>query len=161
MKGSDSMEHLSKNDFFLIFKGIFNAEGNFEDYILTKTSENFQKVSSINLKEILGKKISKIAAEEKDNINLKDIQKHMVPNTQRKYERYLKALDKTYLINIFSDDKDYMIIFYTDISKYKKELEKTMSKLERSKGKVIDFTKKALKRYKDNLTGLYNREFFY
>ncbi|MFO7887968.1 MAG: hypothetical protein R6U59_06585 [Eubacteriales bacterium] len=41
------MEHLSKNDFFLIFKGIFNADGNFEDYVLTKTSENFQRISKM------------------------------------------------------------------------------------------------------------------
>ncbi|MDW7669427.1 MAG: diguanylate cyclase [Bacillota bacterium] len=155
------MEHLSKNDFFLIFKGIFNTEGYFEDYILTKTSENFHKVSGINPNEILGEKISKIAADDINKINLREIQKHMVPNTQRKYERYLKDLDKIYFINIFSDDRDYLIIFYTDITKYKKELEKTRSKLERSKGEVVDFTKKALTRYKDSLTGLYNREFFY
>ncbi len=161
MKGSETMEHLSKNDFFLIFKGIFNTEGNFEDYILTKTSDNFKKVSKINPDDILGEKISKIAAEETNSIKLREIQKHMVPNTQRKYEKYLKVLDKTYLINIFSDNRDYMIIFYTDITKYIKELKKTISKLERSKGKVIDFTKKALTRYEDKLTGLYTREFFY
>jgi diguanylate cyclase (GGDEF)-like protein len=70
-------------------------------------------------------------------------------------------LDKTYFINIFSDEKDYMIIFYTDITKYKKELEKERSKLDKSKGEVIDFEKAQRERYKDNLTGLYNREFFY
>jgi diguanylate cyclase (GGDEF)-like protein len=85
----------------------------------------------------------------------------MVPNTKRKYERYIKSLDKTYFINIFSDEKDYMIIFYTDITKYKKELEKERSKLDKSKGEVIDFEKAQRERYKDNLTGLYNREFFY
>jgi len=161
MKGSGLMEHLSKNDFFLIFKGIFNTEGHFEDYILTKTSENFQKISGINANDILGEKISKIAAENSNSINLREIQKHMVPSTQRKYERHLKSLDKTYLINIFSDERDYMIIFYNDITKYKKEIEKTISKLEKSKGEVIDFTKKSLTRYKDSLTELYTREFFY
>ncbi len=155
------MEHLSKNDFFLVFKGIFNTEGNFEDYVLTKTSDNLQKVSGINPNDILGEKISKIAAEETNSINLREIQKHMVPNTQRKYERYLKGLDKTYFINIFSDDRDYMIIFYTDITKHIKELEKTKSKLEHTKGEIVDFSKKALARYKDSLTGLYTREFFY
>src|SRR6056297_1353435 len=161
MKGSCLMEHLSKNDFFLIFKGIFNPEGHFEDYILTKTSENFQKISGINANDILGEKISKIAAENSNSINLREIQKHMVPSTQRKYERHLKSLDKTYLINIFSDERDYMIIFYNYITKYKKEIEKTISKLEKSKGEVIDFTKKSLTRYKDSLTELYTREFFY
>jgi diguanylate cyclase (GGDEF)-like protein len=155
------MEHLSKNDFFLIFKGIFDSKGHFEDYILTKTSENFQKISGINPDNIIGEKISKIAAEETNSINLREIQKHMVPNTKRKYERYIKSLDKTYFINIFSDEKDYMIIFYTDITKYKKELEKERSKLDKSKGEVIDFEKAQRERYKDNLTGLYNREFFY
>ncbi len=161
MKGSDPMEHLSKNDFFLIFKGIFNSEGKFEDYVLTKTSENFKNAVGLNPNNILGEKISKIAAEGINTINLREIQKHMVPNTQRKYERYLKDLNKTYFINIFSDEKDYMIIFYTDITKYKKELEKTKSKLEHSEGEVVEFTKKALNRYKDSLTGLYNRDFFY
>lgn len=155
------MEHLSKNDFFLIFKGIFNSEGKFEDYLLTKTSQNFQKVSGININDILGERISKIAAEETNSINLKEIQKHMVPNTQRKYERYIKGLDKTYLINIFSDEKDYMIIFYTDITKQKKEIEKVRSKLIKSKGEVVNFSKEALTRYKDTLTGLYTRDFFY
>ncbi len=161
MKGSDAMEHLSKNDFFLMFKGIFDKEGKFEDYIVIKTSENFENLSGINPNNILGEKISKIAAEETNSINLREIQKHMVPNTQRKYERYLKGLDKTYFINIFSDDRDYMVIFYTDITKYKKELEKTRSKLQESKGEVLDFTKKALTRYRDSLTELYTREFFY
>jgi len=155
------VEHLSKNDFFLMFKGIFNSDGNFEDYILTKTSDNFQKIAGINICDILGEKISKIAAEETNSIHLKEIQKHMVPNTQRKYERYLKNLDKTYLINTFSDDKDYLIIFYTDISKYKKELEKQQSKLEKSKGEIINFTEQMMTSYKDGLTGLYTRDFFY
>jgi diguanylate cyclase (GGDEF)-like protein len=144
-----------------MFKGIFNSDGNFEDYILTKTSDNFQKIAGINICDILGEKISKIAAEETNSIHLKEIQKHMVPNTQRKYERYLKNLDKTYLINTFSDDKDYLIIFYTDISKYKKELEKQQSKLEKSKGEIINFTEQMMTSYKDGLTGLYTRDFFY
>jgi diguanylate cyclase (GGDEF)-like protein len=155
------MEHLSKNDFFLIFKGVFDSKGHFEDYILTKTSENFQNISGMNPINIIGEKISKIAAEETNSINLREIQKHMVPNTKRKYEKYIKSLNKTYFINIFSDEKDYLIIFYTDITKYKKDLEKANSKLEKSKGEVIDFEKAQLTRYKDSLTGLYTREYFY
>ncbi len=155
------MEHISKNDFFLIFKGIFNTEGNFEDYILTKTSDNFQEVSGMDPNYILGEKISKIAVEEMNSIKLREIQKYMIPNTKKKHEIYLKDLNKTYFINIFSDDRDYMIIFYTDISKYIKEIEKLKFKLQYSEGEVIDFTKKDLTRYKDSLTRLYTREFFY
>lgn len=81
----------------------------------------------------------------------------MIPKTRRKFERYIKGLDRWYLISIFSDEKDYLILFYTDITKMKEEIEKFQSQILRGDHQVYNLK---LYCYKDKLTGLYNKDFF-
>ena len=121
--GENMMEQPSQYDFFLRFKAIFNNNGRFVDYILTNTSENFYKATNLNIEFILGKKISEIVADfEKDVLGIKDIFYNMIPKTIRRFEKRIDEFDRWYLINIFSDEKDYLIIFYSDISKIKNQL---------------------------------------
>lgn len=115
------MEYPSKYDFFLRFKALFNDNGNFIDYILVNVSDNFQNVVNIKSELILGKKISQIIAEYESSIfGIKDIYYNMIPKTRRKFEEFIDELDRWYSVNIFSDEKDYLVLFYNDITRIKK-----------------------------------------
>ncbi|HCJ59108.1 MAG TPA: hypothetical protein DHV55_18495 [Clostridiaceae bacterium] len=115
------MEYPSKYDFFLSFKALINDDGHFVDYILVSLSDNFQNATNIKAERILGRKISEIVLEyENDVFGIKDIYYNMIPKTRRKFEKHIYELDRWYSINIFSDDRDYLILFYNDISRIKK-----------------------------------------
>ena len=114
------MEYPSKNDLFLKFKAIFDEKDKFLDYILIDGSNNFNNIINLKIKSIIGKKISEIVMDSKNDIlNLKILYYHMIPQTKRKFEIYNEEVDRWYLINIFSDEKDYLFLFYTDITRYK------------------------------------------
>ena len=114
------MEYPSKNDIFMKFKVLYDANDKFIDYILIDTSENFHNVINYKSNPFIGKKISEIALnQENDIFDLKHLYYHMIPNTRRKFEMYIEKLETWYLVNIFSDEKDYLLIFYTDINRYK------------------------------------------
>jgi len=115
------MEYTSLYDFFLRFKALFNDEGKFLDYVLVDISDNFQNVVNIKPELLLGKKISDIVEENlNDTFEMKEIYYNMIPKTRRKFEKYIEKLDRWYLVNMFSEDKDYLILFYNDISRLKK-----------------------------------------
>lgn len=114
------MEYPSKNDFFLRFKALFNEKGQFVDYILVNVSDNFKETVNIKPELLIGRRISEIILENENIIfEIKDFYYHMIPKTRRKFENHIKELDRWYLINIFSDDKDYLTLFYSDITKIK------------------------------------------
>lgn len=116
----DTMEYPSKNDFFLSFKALFNEKGQFVDYILVNVSDNFKETVNIKPELLIGRRISEIILENENIIfGIKDFYYHMIPKTRRKFENHIKELDRWYLINIFSDDKDYLTLFYSDITKIK------------------------------------------
>lgn len=114
------MEYPSKNDIFLKFKALYDKGGKFVDYILVDSSEEFHNVINHNIKSIMGKKLSEIVTEGRNDIlNLRTLYYHMIPRARRKYEIYNEEAERWYLINIFSDEKDYLFLFYTDITRYK------------------------------------------
>ena len=114
------MEYPSKHDIFLKFKAIYDKNDKFTDYILVDSSSNFNNVINHKIKSIIGKKISEIAIDNRNDIlNLNTIYCHMIPNARRKFEVYNGESERWYLINIFSDEKEYLFLFYTDITKYK------------------------------------------
>lgn len=115
------IEHPSKNDFFLSFKALVNEEDHFIDYILVNISDNFTMVTDIKAERILGKRISEIAYEYENSLfSIKEIYYNMIPKTRRKFEFHSDELDRWYLINIFSNNKDFLVLFYNDVSKIKK-----------------------------------------
>lgn len=115
------VEYPSLFDFFLRFKVLVNDNSCFTDYMLVSVSNNFQKVTNIKCDSILGKKLSEITLEyESDFFAIKDIYYNTIPKTRRKFEKYIEELDRWYSITIFSDDKDYLLLFYNDISRNKK-----------------------------------------
>lgn len=124
------MEYPSKNDIFLKFKVLYDEKDKFIDYILIDTSENFHNVINHKPNAFIGKRISEIVLENgNDILNLKNLYYHMIPNTRRKFEIFVEKQKRWYLVNIFSDERDYLLIFYTDIDKYKKEDQKSHIKL--------------------------------
>lgn len=155
------MEYPSKYDFFLRFKAINDDENRFVDYILISVSDNFMNVTGIKAELILGKKISEIAFEyEKGIFGLKDIYYNMIPKTRKKFSQYIDELGRWYLINIFSDEKDYLLLFYSDASRLVKSSALTKT-YDNNSADMVDIEKKRFYYgYKDSLTGLYNRHFF-
>lgn len=156
-----TMEYPSKYDFFLRFKAINDDENRFVDYILISVSDNFMNVTGIKAELILGKKISEIAFEyEKGIFGLKDIYYNMIPKTRKKFSQYIDELGRWYLINIFSDEKDYLLLFYSDASRLVKSSALTKT-YDNNSADMVDIEKKRFYYgYKDSLTGLYNRHFF-
>ncbi|WP_372999533.1 HD-GYP domain-containing protein [Lutispora sp.] len=154
------MEYPSKYDFFLRFKPIFDNNDHFVDYLLVSVSDNFQSITGIKTEYILGRRISEIVLEYGNDVfNDKDVYYNMIPNTRRKFEKYINQLHRIYSINIFSDDRNYLILFYNDISRIKKL--NTSDDFNTINGIIFDFyNKQGCYGYKDKLTGLYNRDFF-
>ncbi|HOR86613.1 MAG TPA: diguanylate cyclase [Bacillota bacterium] len=154
------IEYPSKNDFFLSFKALVNEEGQFIDYILVNIGDSFQMVTNIKAEKVLGKKISEIAHEYENNLfGIKDIYYNMIPKARRKFEFYTGELDRWYLINIFSDNRDFLVLFYNDVTRIKKSRGAADAKGKRG-GVVYSLDEKREYGYKDKLTGLYNRDFF-
>ena len=152
------MECPSSCDFFLKFKALLDDRGHFVDYILEATSCNFPRITNVKRESIIGKKLSEIVIEyENDIIGIKDIYFNTIPKTIKKFENYMEESDKWYSITIFSDDTDYMLIFYSDITRIKKST-KTLSNI-KSKINILDMNTNVLC-YRDKLTGLYNADFF-
>lgn len=155
------MEYPSKYDFFLSFKTLINDEGHFVDYILVNASNNFQDVTNIKAEQILGKKISEIVLEyENDIFGIKDIYYNMIPKTRRKFEKHIDELDRWYLISIFSDDSDSLILIYNDVTRIKKPKGSPNDCIRVSRDIYNAEEMRDCFGYKDKLTGLYNRDFF-
>ena len=118
------MEQPSKNDFFMEFKPIFNEKKEFVEYILIGVSDNFKKITNLKPENILGQRLGRLIAENKNNgIIVEDLYYHMSPGTRRKFEKFISCLGRWYLVNIFSDEKNYLLLFYTDITKFKPQTE--------------------------------------
>ena len=161
ISGSEIMvEYPSKYDFFLMFKPIFDDKNHFVDYLLVSVSDNFQSITNIKTEYILGRKISEIVLEYGHDVLCdEDVYYNMIPNTRRKFEKYISQLHRIYSINIFSDDRDYLLLFYNDISRIKRSYTpddfNTISRI------IYDFDNiQDCYGFKDKLTGLYNRDFF-
>lgn len=106
------------------FKPIFNEKKEFVEYILTGVSDNFKKVTNLKPENILGQKLCRLIAEKRDNgIIIEDLYYHMSPSTRRKFEKFINYLGRWYLISIFSDEKNYLLLFYIDITRFKSQTE--------------------------------------
>lgn len=116
------MEYPSKYDFFIRFKALFNEKGRFIDYILIEVSDNFSKATKITSDFILGMKLADMAIDiDSPVLGLKEFHYHMLPNTRRKFEHFVQKDNRWYLVNLYSDDRDYLMMIYTDITKVKEE----------------------------------------
>lgn len=111
------MEYPAKYDFFLSFKALFNEKEEFIDYILIEVSENFKNLCIIKPEHLIGKRLSTLFGDnEEDFLSSKEFYYNMIPNTHRKFEKYIKELDRWYLINIYSNEREYLILNYTDMT---------------------------------------------
>jgi len=116
------MEYPSKNDFFIRFKALINERGRFLDYVLVEVSDNFYFATGMNSDRVLGEKLSSMVIEmESPILGLKNFHYHMLPRTRRKFEHYIEEEDRWYLVSLYSDERDYLMMVYTDISRYKEE----------------------------------------
>ncbi|MGE5677511.1 MAG: diguanylate cyclase, partial [Pseudomonadota bacterium] len=155
------MEYPSKNDFFLNFKALIDDKDHFVDYILVNISESFSSATDVKAEHILGRRISEIVQEYDNSIfGIKDIYYSMIPKTRRKFEKYIKELDRWYLISIFSDSSDFLMLFYNDVTKIKKSKEAMYYNPENTADIYHLNEKHEAISYKDKLTGLYSRDFF-
>ena len=156
------MEYNAGNDFYLIFKPIYNKEGNLEDFVLTYVSDSFYNVANISPGLILGKKFSEIAVDNSNKLGLKELYFIMNPKAKIKYETYLKDLESWYLVNIFNgtfNNDEVLIIYYVDITDIKQNSSSLYKNTEGS-NKIINIIDREKMLYKDTITGLYNKNFF-
>lgn len=116
------MEYPSKNDFFIKFKALFTEDGRFMDYVLVETSKNFRTATRVSPDNLLGMKLTDIVLEIDDPIlSLKEFHYHMLPKTRRKFDHYVKGENRLYTVSIFSDENDYLLMVYTEITNIKNE----------------------------------------
>jgi len=137
------MERPSKYDFYIRFKALFNENGRFIDYILVEVSENFSSATKMKSERVLGLKLGDLAYDVVNPIlGLKEFHYHMLPNTKRKFEHYAKEVNRWYYVNLFSDQDDYLMMMYTDITKLKEESIDNYS-LEFKNGELPEYKKRA------------------
>lgn len=153
------MEYPSSKDFFLKFKAIFNSQGMFLDYILVSVSNNFKNATKINFDRILGEKISKIVTDNENLLGLGEFYDSLIPNSRRKFEVHLEELNRWYLVNLFSDENDYLLLIYNDISRMKEQVF-NLNLPDIYENNVYDIQERSRMYYKDCLTNLYTRAFF-
>ncbi|MDY0235562.1 MAG: hypothetical protein RBR71_06010 [Gudongella sp.] len=114
------MEYPSKNDFFIKFKALFSEKERFMDYVLVETSKNFKTATRVSPDKLLGMKLTDIVLEiDEPILALKEFHYHMLPKTRRKFDHYIKEENRQYAVSMFSDEKDYLLMVYTDISNIK------------------------------------------
>lgn len=150
------------NDFYLKFKTIYNNEGNFIDYVLTYISDSFYQATGIDPEKLLGKKFSEIVVDNADKLHFKELYFNMIPKTKLKFDIYLNDFEKWYLINIFTDksnNEDLVVIYYVDVTDIKNNIEQLYEN-ENEQSNIIYLKEREKLYYKDNLTGLYNKNFF-
>lgn len=111
------MEYPSKNDFFMKYKALFSQEDRFMDYVLIETSKNFKASTRVNPDKLLGMKLTDLVLEIDDPLlGLKEFYYHMLPQAKRKFDNYVKRDNRIYTVSIFSDERDYLLMVYTDIT---------------------------------------------
>lgn len=157
------MEYNAGNDFYLVFKPIYNKEGNLEDYILIYVSDSFYNAANISPGLILGKNFSEIAVDNSDKLGFKELYITMNPKVKIKYETYLNDLESWYLVNIFTDSRnndEVLIIYYIDITGIKQNKRNPFIYSEGLQNKIFSINDSEKLIYKDMLTGLYNNNFF-
>ncbi|MDX9916791.1 MAG: hypothetical protein RBT15_02095 [Gudongella sp.] len=116
------MEHPSKNDFFIRFKALFTEKGRFIDYILIEVSNNFSQAAHMSSDPILGMKLADMVMEiDNPILGLKDFHYQMLPGARRKFEHFVSKYNRYYLINLYSDENDYLMMVYTDVTKVKED----------------------------------------
>jgi hypothetical protein len=129
------MEYPSKNDFFIRFKALINERGRFLDYVLVEVSDNFYFATGMNSDRVLGEKLSSMVIEmENPILGFKNFHYHMLPRTRRKFEHYIEEEDRWYLVTLYSDERDYLMMVYTDISRYTEGLKDIKSLKKDNKG---------------------------
>lgn len=146
------MEYPSMNDFFLKFKPFYDEKNVINDYILVESSENFYNVIKCQPNGFIGKKISEIVSEYNHILGLEDYYFSTITKAGRRFELYNEKSDTWYFINIYKDDEDNLILFYSDITMIEEELRK-------QRQDILDNNLKTYC-YKDNLTDLYTKAFF-
>lgn len=149
------MEYSTHYDYYIKFEAVFDDHGELIQYNAAYVSDNFEKISKISQKDIVGKTITQIIEkfedhEEDDFLCLKDIYNHIGPNAIRKFEKYMQSTDRWYLVNIFNREAN-LLILYTDITVIKKYLVNISDLIE---------NKSVAQYYKDGLTGLYTKDYF-
>ena len=157
------MEYSAGNDFYLVFKSIYNKDGKLEDYILVDISDSFYLATKISPGLIFGKKFSEIVVDNSDKLGFKELYINMNPKIKMKYETYLKDLESWYLVNIFTStikNDEVMIIYYVDIADIKHNKSNQFKYSEVYQNKIISISDREKMLYKDMMTGLYNKNFF-
>ncbi len=149
------MENSPTNDFLLKFTPIYDEKEELINYELIDCSDNFYNVIQVPpdlVDTIIGKKITDLAYEYNHILGLEEYYFSVISKAGRKYELYNENTDNWYFINIYKDDQENLIVFYTDITLKEDEL--------RRQKRDIEMKNLEYYCYRDKLTDLYTKDFF-
>ena len=109
---------------FARHKIICNEKGTPIDYIFLKVNNSFEEMTSLEVDEIIGKKVTDVL-EGVDYENwIKVFGEVALTKNNKSFEQYSKPLDRWYAVNVFSQKKGYFTTIFYDITEQKnKELE--------------------------------------
>lgn len=139
---------------------MFDKNGKFIDYIFENFSDNLENLFHVQKESIIGKKITDFILEHEDEkvLDFKEIFYNMIPKTRKKFIKYIFNINRWYLISIFSDEKEYMLVVFNDITNIYGDPAKSFYFDHGNREKIVcDYLDSY---FKDKLTNLYNRDFF-
>jgi len=115
-----NMECKVNTDFYFSFIPIYNDENKFSDFILIEVSDNFEEIFNLNdidNNPIVGKRISDIIFYFNDFFpSFKEVYYKLLPESNKKYKKYIYELNNYYLINMFATADLKTYLYFSDIS---------------------------------------------
>jgi diguanylate cyclase (GGDEF)-like protein len=165
------MEYSAKRDLFLQFKALYDAAGHFMDYLFIDASSNFEALFGAPKTALIGRRMSDLVVEYEDHfLRLNDIYNAMIPNTVKKFEKYIPEKEAWYLVTIMADDPSQLFLYLSDITEIRSQMEITsLDEEQQDLKKAPTFPEYMRKKDKadqhhaqfiDRLTGIYNRHYF-
>lgn len=105
-------------------KMVYDIDGNAVDYEFIDVNKKFEEVTGLKSENILGKRVTVIIPQMKDNEeDLIEIYGKVAAECgEFEFERFFNPLNKWYKIKALSFEKDYFAVFFIDVT-HEKELE--------------------------------------
>ncbi len=165
------MEYSAKKDLFMQFKALYDNSGHFMDYLFIEASSNFETLFGAPKTALIGRRMSDLVVEYEDHfLRLNDIYNAMIPNTVKKFEKYIPEKEAWYLVTIMADDPNHLYLYLSDITEIRNQMGGASLDAEQQEIQMGPSFPEYMRRkgqedrhhaqFIDRLTGIYNRHYF-